>query len=511
MCINVISYKKEILVFKTSPIYKRHVILFIVLAMKSKNHTRLGANLDSLYTRGELEKNIGDYEVTDPIIVEIAQRILATPDDFGLDLKFPNSHPDAQWFPKAGLGIFMHWGIHSVVGAQPSWAMIKDYPYAGKPKLYPPEKYFALADSFNPKKYDPEKWLNIAKQAGFQYAVITSKHHDGYALWPSKFGGFNSGIYLEGRDLLKPYIEACRKLGLKVGLYFSPRDWHFPNFPIDDVDFNYNKRFKHYPIDPQINQQRFIQFFTFVIAQIHELLTEYGKIDILWFDGMGWNDITDQHTKAVYAWIRSLQPGIVINDRWAKVSNPDDPSKEMDIGDFGTLECVKPTERASRWWEVCNIWDRGGGWGYDRKERVQSLDWFLTELIHSRSLGGNYLPNLGPRPDGEMTKGFYKRCKEIQAWMEKNGESVIGTTPIAPLGIESNVPITNGDHAWYLHIAPSFNRKKKIFFRFEKRIIKVTNLGSGTPINFSQEASTYLFEAPKGRAREVIKVEISEK
>jgi alpha-L-fucosidase len=152
-------------------------------------------------------------------VMRQAMEVFNAPDS---NLIFPNPHPDAQWFKTAGLGLFMHWGIHSTAGIQPSWTMIKDYERI----YYPPEKYFALAEKFDPHHYDPDKWMLAAKQAGFSYAVLTAKHHDGYALWPTQFGNFSTRQYLNGRDLLQPYVEACRKYGLKVGFYFSQRDWH---------------------------------------------------------------------------------------------------------------------------------------------------------------------------------------------------------------------------------------------------------------------------------------------
>ncbi len=158
-------------------------------------------------------------------------------------------HPDAQWFPEAGLGLFIHWGICSVKAMNISWPMIPgralakqritdpaereriireaDYDLKGKPPSITPNEYWQMAKDFNPQKYDPDKWLKAAKEAGFQYAVLTTKHHEGFALWPSAFGDFNTKNFMGGRDLVKDYVEACRRNGLKVGLYYSGPDWYF--------------------------------------------------------------------------------------------------------------------------------------------------------------------------------------------------------------------------------------------------------------------------------------------
>ena len=165
-------------------------------------------------------------------------------------------NPGAQWYPDAGLGLFLHWGIASVKAMNISWPMIpgralaakriddsaereriireRDWNLNGKPPQITPNQYWAMAKDFNPQSYDPDKWLRAAKDAGFQYAVLTARHHEGFALWPSKFGDFNTKNYMGGRDLVKDYVEACRKNGLKVGLYYSPPDWHFDR---DYMDF----------------------------------------------------------------------------------------------------------------------------------------------------------------------------------------------------------------------------------------------------------------------------------
>ncbi|HEX7844451.1 MAG TPA: alpha-L-fucosidase, partial [Chitinophagaceae bacterium] len=156
------------------------------------------------------------------------------------------SHPDAQWYPDAGLGLFIHWGLSSVKDLDASWPMITGWGLASikldsaemarvirerqynindsRPVLTPNE-YWSMAKEFNPKNYDPDKWMKAAKEAGFTYAVLTTKHHEGFAMWPSKYGNFNTSNYMGGKDLVKPFIEACRKYGIKVGLYFSPPDW----------------------------------------------------------------------------------------------------------------------------------------------------------------------------------------------------------------------------------------------------------------------------------------------
>jgi alpha-L-fucosidase len=390
------------------------------------------------------------------------------------------THPDAQWFPQAGLGLFMHWGIHSVAGIQPSWAMIKDYPAGGDPRFHPPEKYYALASQFNPQKYDPDKRMAAAAKAGFTYAVLTAKHHDGYALWPTRYGDLSTRQYMGGRDLLKPYVEACRRHGLKVGFYFSPGDWHYPGYPIGDVDFDYNKRGQYREVDPVQNQKAFDAFYAYTRGQLEELLTRYGKIDVLWFDGMGWPGIQDIHTDETLAWVRRLQPGIVMNNRWGGV------------GDYTTPEWDLPQGRPQGWWEYCIAWN--GHWGYNAAGEFRPNSWVLETLARTRAWGGNFLLNVGPAPDGTMPPGFYQRCDELARWMSHSRESLIGAEP-TPGDDRANVPITRRPGVWYLHLLPAHQGPVEVRKVPEPRHVKLLRTGTGLPYRHAGDSVT--IDVPK--------------
>ncbi len=438
----------------------------------------------------QLNSHPESYKI-DQADVEFARALISKP--IQGKLVFPNPNPGSQWFPSASLGLFMHWGIHSVAGAQPSWDMIAHYPYGGK--VSPPDKYYALADQFNPQKYDPDKWMKAAKEAGFTYAVLTTRHHDGYALWPSKYG-IGTKQYMNGRDLLKPYVDACRANGLKVGFYFSPQDWHFPGFRHPN-DFDYDKRYEAIPdTDPAANYQVYEQFLAYVLKQIEELLTRYGKIDLLWFDGMWFRGVNDMHTEQVYAWIRSLQPGIVINDRWANVTNPDNPhGSGIRIGDFSTpFECTTPTYVPSKWWDNCEIWTGGSaGWGYDRSGSFRSNSEFMEHLVACRSLGGNYLPNLGPTENGELHPNFYTTVAELAQWMKHSRESVIGAGP-SPGMERSNVKMTTRGNNWYLHLFPGF--KNQVSVKTGKRPKSITLLQTGEAVSYNYQDGFVTFSIP---------------
>ena len=319
------------------------------------------------------------------------------------------AHPDAQWFGSAGLGLFIHWGISSVHGGiDISWGMMANTPWdahlANRNKITP-EEYFGLADRFAPEQYDPDRWLAPAAKAGFTYAVMTTRHHDGYAMWPSEHGSFGTKTHLGGRDLVQPYVEACRRNGLKVGLYYSPPDWYWNR---QYMTFNYKSRKKaHSPDQPEFGLRHEVvtipakpagwdaRYQAYVRAQVIELLTRYQP-DLLWFDG-GPNVISIEE-------IREYNPGIVVNPRM------------HGYGDFKTPECRMPEAPIDGWWELCEIWP-ACGWGYEIEdgEKYKSLEWFLGRLRQVRKWNGNYLINVAPRPDGSLPDAYYARIAELTA------------------------------------------------------------------------------------------------
>lgn len=447
-----------------------------------------------------------DYQVSKREIRQ-ALKILETPLDAPLVL--PNPSPGARWFPEAGLGLFLHWGIHSMLGAQPSWNMIKGYEWAGE--WHSREEYYAQAFTFDPQEAPFDRYLEAARRAGFAYAVLTTRHHDGYALWPSKYG-IGTKQYLHGRDLVREYVEACRRHGLRVGLYYSPRDWHYPgDRPLSEFDVS---TWGHLPTvtDTVANRKAFEAFFAYVKVQLEELLTQYGRIDVLWLDGMGWRGIPPQdlQTERVYAWIRSLQPDIVINDRWANIVDPDNPAgTSMRIGDFTTpFECTKPTYVPSKWWDECHIWTgKGGGWGYNMQGLFKPMSWFMEHFIAARSLGGNFLINAGPSGSGDMHPNWYREAALLEEWMQTGAESVFGTGPTP--GVErSNAPLTTrGGDIWYVHVLPDL--KREVSVKTDREPASLILLRTGEPVPYLYRDGFLVFklgERQRGGMDDVVKI-----
>ncbi len=384
-------------------------------------------------------------------------------------------HPDAQWFPDAGLGLFIHWGISSVKGMNISWPMIpgralakkhvsaeereriireNDYNLNGRPPEITPNQYWTMAKDFNPQHYDPDKWLKAAREAGFTYVVLTTRHHEGFALWPSAYGNFDTKNFMGERDLLKDYVAACRSNGLKVGFYYSPPDWYFDR---DYMNFLYGGGAKMNPelpplgpdLKPRTSQKseaerakHQAEYAALVKGQVEELLTRYGKIDLLWFDGKpavpnATNVITIER-------IRELQPGIVINPRL------------HGHGDFITYERTLGTDKvATGWAEFCNTWTNS--WPHVNGARFRANGYVLSQFVTSRSLGINYLLGVGPMATGEFTAEIYQNMNVIGAWMKRNGRSVRGTKPLPP-NESASVPATQSGSSCYLFVLPEFKK-----------------------------------------------------
>jgi len=228
-------------------------------------------------------------------------------------------HPDAQWFPDAGLGIFLHWGIASVHGGiNLSWGMVEDHHSPAETSVSP-EEYYDLAERFDPEGYNPDRWLAAAREAGMEYAVLTAVHHDGFTLWPSEYSDIGVQTHLEGRDLVGEYVDVCRRQDIRVGLYFSPEQWYHEQYPTEA--FGHWETLKSYSykqlerIDDPGELADFEAYFHDVKRQLEELVSDYGRIDLVWFDHSPWFGTLDDRTGTLVDVIESAQPGAVINAR----------------------------------------------------------------------------------------------------------------------------------------------------------------------------------------------------
>ncbi len=398
------------------------------------------------------------------------------------------THPGAQWWPHAGLGLFMHWGIVSEF--EPSGeAWSGRWHKSRADKFHPQSEIWEAAKTFNPTQYDPDKWMAAARRAGFRYSVLTTKHHDGYALWDSDTALIGVRQYLNGRCLVTPFVEACRKNDVKVGFYYSGMDWYFDrehmNFALGGgKKMNYKGEVVEALPPKPTNRGEALRAFN--KSQVEELITRF-KPDIWWGDaGHG----------ASIEYIRELHPPIVINNR------------DSDSGDHATPEGFqmadprfirKPILENGWWWELCTI-IQGGSWHYDlaKGEKINKTDSVLRALAEARCLGGNLLANIGPRPDGTYQDQVYRLFDEMAEWMSTNEASVFGIDGGGPWPEQCNVPITTKDRTWYFHAKQNHATEQNpvILKECPAKPLRVTLMRTGEPLDYNYRDGQLRFVIP---------------
>ena len=330
-----------------------------------------------------------------------------------------SSGADTAWFTQERFGLFIHWGTYALP-ARHEWVKTRD---RIKDEEY--QKYF---DHFYPDLYDPKVWATEARNAGMKYFVVTTKHHEGFCLWDSKLTEYKATRTPWGKDLLTPMLEAFRAEGLRAGFYYSLIDWHHPDFTID----------AHHPMRDDVefaereNKRRDMRKYAqYLHAQTRELLTQFGKLDVLWLDfsyphklyqGRKGKGREDWESEKLLAMVRKLQPNILVNDRL------DLPAS----GDFQTPEQYQPR----KWLEVNGkrvVWEAcqtlSGSWGYFRDEHSwKSTEMLVQMLIDTVSKGGNLLLNVGPTGRGEFDARALSRLRGIGEWMRLHSRSIYGCT-----------------------------------------------------------------------------------
>ena len=294
-----------------------------------------------------------------------------------------------QWWREARLGMFIHWGPVSLKGTEIGWSREERPGIGGKGEI-PVAVYDNLYKEFNPVKFNAREWVAIAKAMGAKYLVLTSKHHDGFCMFDSQLTDYKITKSPFQRDVAKELADACHKAGIKLGYYYSPPDFHHPDYRT-------------------MNNARYIEY---MHGQLRELCTRYGQVDIIWFDGLNSTAKELESTKLL-AMIRQLQPKVIINNRSGLPADHDTP--EQEVGHF----------QNTRAWEscitLCNQW----AWKPD--DAMKSLQQCVQTLVRCAGGDGNLLFNVGPMPTGEIEPRQVVRLKEMGQWLQGYGESVYGT------------------------------------------------------------------------------------
>jgi alpha-L-fucosidase len=382
------------------------------------------------------------------------------------------------WFREARFGLFIHWGVYSVPAGE--WNGNTNYGewFLEETKM-PVSQYEKFASQFNPVKFDANKWVRRAKDAGMKYIVITSKHHDGFGMFRSSLTDWCIKSTPFQRDPLKELAEACREQGIKFCLYHSIMDWHHP-------DWGTRRAWN----DKASGPPDMDRFDTYLKGQLKELLTGYGPIGILWFDGQWEKPWTAERGVDLYNYVRSLQPNIIINNR---VGKPVDSASGVGfaergkIGDYGTPEQEIPATGFGPGvdWESCMTMNNH--WGYNKDDQNwKSATTLIRNLIDCASKGGNYLLNVGPTSEGLFPEASVERLAEIGQWMKANGEAIYGThaSPFDKFfwGRCTQKEIEEGQTRLYLHVFDWPADGKLVLPGLANKPVKAFLLDGGQPL-----------------------------
>lgn len=346
----------------------------------------------------------------------------------------PENLEAREWFQDAKFGLFVHWGIYSVL-ASGEWVM--------QVRGIPAADYEHLADFFNPIDFDAAEWVSLVRAAGMRYITITTKHHDGFAMFDSEISDWDIVDRTPyGRDIIAELAEECRRQGIRLFFYYSQLDWHHP-------DYYPRGRTGHAAGRPDSGE--WYRYLDYMDAQLRELLTGYGTIGGIWFDGMWDRPDADWRLERTYSLIHSLQPQTLIGSNHHRAPFPGEDFQmfEKDLpgantAGFNTTEISRlPLETA----ETMN-----GSWGYNLTDRsYKSTADLIRYLVRAAGANANFLLNVGPMPNGEIQEEFATRLREMGAWLERYGESIYGTRggPFAPApwGVS-----TQRDGVVYVHV-----------------------------------------------------------
>jgi len=369
----------------------------------------------------------------------------------------PEQQARLRWWQEARFGMFIHWGVYSIP-ARGEWVMYQE--------KIPAEEYAKFAQQFSPRQYRPREWAALAREAGMRYMVMTSRHHDGFSLFDSKVSDYTAAKTAAQRDLLAEYVQAARRAGLRVGCYYSLLDWRWPA----------------YWAGPEKDAAGWGKLLDYVHSQVRELCSNYGRLDILWYDG-GWPyDAKAWRSAELNAMVRKLQPQVIINDR----------SQLRE--DFGTPEQVIGEYQGDRPWESCMTMN--DHWGYcadDHNWKTPAT--LIQNLARCVSGGGNYLLNVGPKPDGTIPEESVRLLREVGGWMRVNGRAIYGCGR-APFGAGKWGVTTARRKTVYLHLL-RWPGRVLCLYQVTAPVRSARMLAGGRPVPFRlYQGRLYLRELP---------------
>lgn len=430
-----------------------------------------------------------------------------------------------QAWQELKFGLFMHWGTYAQWGVIESWTLCpEDEPFINRGGVHGGDyfeyrnAYEKLQTTFNPVRFAPEKWAAAAKAAGMKYMVFTTKHHDGFCMFDTqetdyKITDGNTPFSSHPRsNVTKEIFDVFRKDSFMIGAYFSKPDWHNENywwryFPPKDRNPNY---------DPARYPERWKNFTTFTYNQIRELMTDYGKVDILWLDGGQVRPVhvagktgrdgsqyynQDINMPKIATMARHLQPGLIMVDR----------TVAGEYENYTTPEQEVPEKPLPYPWETCMT--IGNSWSYNKDDQFKTSQVLIQTLIKVVSRGGNFLLNIAPGPEGDWLPLAYERLADISNWMKINSEGIYGTEPCAPYSQE-NIYFTKSTkqnllYAFWLSEKEAVVLPPEINISLEgigKKIKQVSLMGTSTPLKYARKKDTLIISIPSsGKQQQQLK------
>lgn len=369
------------------------------------------------------------------------------------------------WFKDAKLGIFIHWGIYAVNGIDESWSFYNNY------ISYP--DYMKQLNGFTANKYNPKKWAKLIKESGAKYTVITTKHHDGVALWNSKFGELNTVKKTPAKkDVLTPFVKAVKKQGLKVGLYYSLLDWSHPDYPY------FTKTKIRYKSDPK----KWEAFTKYNFGQIEEL-TAYNP-DLYWFDGDWEHSAEKWKAKEIRSLLLSKNPNTIINSRL------------QGYGDYATPEQGVPIRKpASTFWELCMTMNNS--WGFQPNDtNYKTTNQIIRILVDCISMGGNLLLDIAPKANGEIPKEQVQILKGLGRWTKKHEKAIYGTRAGIPKEYFNGYTALSKDKTiLYLYVDNKPNGPLLIK-GLKNKVNRIWVVGNGTKLSYKVMGKQYWSTVP---------------
>lgn len=375
-----------------------------------------------------------------------------------------------DWFNEARFGMFVHWGPYSVA-ARGEWVMNREL----IPLAEYTEKY---VDSFSAESYDPKQWVDLAVKAGMKYIVLTTKHHDGFALWDTRTTDYNAVRKGPMKDLVRLFADAVREAGLRLGFYYSVMDWSHPDYP--DPYFTPDRW------EDEEKRKRFVAFYR---SQLQELMTNYGKVDMLWYDGVYPGPMDGRETNE---WVRTLQPDILINNRNGEPC------------DFGTPEQEIVAAPEGKAWESCMTLN--DNWGYHAGDyRYKSAAEVIRMLTQTSAGGGNLLLNVGPKADGTIPEESVDILTEVGEWLKLNGEFLYGSSRSPYSWVNFGRLTTKGNRV-YVHIFHSTGDELYVG-EIKNKVLSARIVDTGCPIPFRQSGNRLVLQAlPAKKGNEVVTI-----